>query len=340
VFIDLNNPDSMKKSISAVWMLAFGLLASAFGAETNLLVLTKTIPLPDVQGGFNHMSSDIERGLVFATATTMKTVEIVDVKSGKVLRSLPGDGAAAVLFAPEFNQLYVTRSRKVCVYDGKTFDLLTNIDLPSSVDELGYNPNAKQLYVGCMTSNHTSIAVISIPDGKLLGEIHLPGKPQGFAVEQNGSRIFANIPALKEVAVVDCRKQTLLAEWPLQNASGNYPIALDEANHRLMVGCRAPAQLCVLDAMTGKIKASVPICRDTDDLSYDPKHKCVYIACGEGFLDTVKQPDADSYQFAGHIPALPGSRNSVLARDSDEFYLAIPQSGNQSAEIRVFRSRN
>src|SRR5262249_4748793 len=150
--------------------------------------------------------------------------EIVDVKSGTLLRSLPGDGAAAALFAPEFNQLYVTRSRKVCIYDGKTFDPLTNIDLPSSVDELGYNASLKQLYVGCMTSNHTGIAVISIPDGKVKGEIKLPAKPQGFAVEQKGNRIFANMPGPKQVAVIDGEKRILIENWPLKDVSGNYPV--------------------------------------------------------------------------------------------------------------------
>lgn len=330
----------MKKNVIFLCTLMVISVARLFGDEANLLVLTKTIPLPEVRGGFNHMSSDNRRGLLFATATTMKIVEIVDVKSGKLLRSLAGDGAAAALFAPEFNQLYVTRSRKVCFYDGDNFGPLTNVDIPSSVDELGYNANLKQLYVGCMSSNHTAIAVISLPDGKLKGEIKLPGKPQGFAVEHAGNRIFANMPGLKQVAVIDGAKQVLIDTWPLKDVSGNYPMALDEANHRLMVGCRHPAQLMVLDSASGKVVATVPMCGDTDDLSYDSRHKCVDIACGEGFLDVIQQLDASRYQLGAHIPTLPGSRNSVLAGDASQFYLAVPQRRDQSAEIRVFQARN
>jgi len=257
-----------------------------------------------------------------------------------LLRSLPGDGAAAALFAPEFNQLYVTRSRKICIYDGKTFELLTNVDLPSSVDELGYNADLKQLYAGCMTSNHTGIAVISIPDGTLKGEIKIPGKPQGFAVEQKGHRIFANMPGLKQIAVLDGAKQTLIENWTLPDASGNYPVAVDETNHRLMVGCRHPAELALLDTLSGKVVATVPICSDTDDLSYDPKHKAIYVACGEGFLDVVQQLSPDHYELRQHIATLPWSRNSVLASDSSQFYLAVPQREDQQAEIRVYEQRN
>ncbi len=170
---------------------AFCFLLSAQAQEKGALTLTKTILLPDVTGGFNHMSADSEHHRLFATATTKKTVEIIDLNSGKPWRSLTGEGPAAALFAPEFNQLYVTRGHRVVIYDGSSFDLLMKIDLQSSLDELGCDPNAKQLYVGCMTSNRTAIAVIGIPGGALKGEIKLPAKPQGFVVEQKGNRIFA-----------------------------------------------------------------------------------------------------------------------------------------------------
>jgi hypothetical protein len=137
----------MKMKLS-ILVVVLALFTSAQAQEEKALAPAKTIPLPDVQGGFNHMSSDIKRGYVFATATTIKTVEIVDMKSGELLHSLSGDGAAAALFAPEFNQLYVTRNRKVCIYDGTSFVLLTNINVPSSVDELGYNPNKVSVNCG------------------------------------------------------------------------------------------------------------------------------------------------------------------------------------------------
>jgi len=306
--------------------------------ETNaLLTLEKIIPLPEIQGGFNHMSADAERHRLFVTATTRKTLEIIDLKSGKTLRSLAGEGSAAALFAPEFNQLYVTRQHHVCFYDGSNFELLTKVDVQCGLDELEYKPAARRLYVGCMTSNNTAIAVISLPDGKLMGEIKLPAKPQGFAVEQKGSRIFVNLPSLKEVTVLDSVNQKVIDAWPLIDVVGNYPMALDESNHRLFVGCRSPAQLLVLDTTTGKTVATVPISADTDDLSYDAAHKRIYIACRKGFLDVIQQLDANHYQSGGHYSTPSGSRNGSLAPGANEYYLAVPANGNREAEIRIYQ---
>jgi hypothetical protein len=329
----------MKTTSLLLSAITLCLVLSARGQEKPSLSLSKTIPLPDIKGGFNHMSADAEQHRLFATATTRKTLEIIDVKSGKPWRTLAGDGPAATLFVPEFNQLYVTRRQNVCIYDGSTFELLTSVDLQCGLDELGYNPDAKRLYVGCMTSNDTAIAILSLPDGKQVGKIKLPAKPQGFAVEQKGSRIFANLPSLKQIAVLDGEKQKLIDTWPLKDSAANYPMALDEVNHRLFVGCRQPAQMVVFNTTTGKPVASVAISCDTDDLAYDATHKRIYIACGEGFLDVIEQHDADHYQLRDRIPAKPGSRNGCFVPGANEFFLAIPQRGSQTAEIQVYQAR-
>jgi len=316
-------------------ILCFPLLASA--QQINSLTLAQTILLPNVLGGFNHMSVDARHERLFAAAPTNKTLEIIDLKSGKPWRSLEGEKPAAARYAPEFNQLYVPRGQSLYIYDGKTFDLITSINLESNLDELQYDARAKQLYVGCMTAEKTGIAVIAIPEGKLLGKIALPAKPQGIAVEQKGRRIFANMPSLKQIAVIDREKRTLLDAWPLEDAQGNTPIALDEAHYRLFVGVRQPAQLMVFDTATGKPVAKVAINSDTDDLFYDPTHKRIYVSCGEGFIDVIEQRDGNHYQLLGRISTIAGARTSTFSDPLNSFYLGVPRRGDAPAEVRVFK---
>ncbi len=323
--------------ISSILCLATGLccLALARGQEGSL-VLSQTIALPDVQGGFNHMAVDTDHQRLFAAAPTKKTLEIVDVKSGKPWRSLEGEKPAAARFAPEFNQLYVTRGQSVSIYDSKTFEVITSVDLQSNLDELQYDVQARQLYVGCMTAGKTAIAAIGIPNGKLLWQIQLPAKPQGIAVEQEGKRIFANMPSLKQVAVIDREKRTLLTTWPVTDTQGITPIALDEVHHRLFVGSRQPAQLVIFDTTTGKPVTNIVIDGDADDLFFDAAHKRIYLSCGEGFIDVIDQRDADHYQLRTRIPTAAGARTSTFSAKVGAFYLGVPRRGNQPAEIRVF----
>jgi DNA-binding beta-propeller fold protein YncE len=283
------------------------------------------------------MSADAGHLRLFAAAPTNQTVEIVDLKTGKPWRSLEGEKPAAVRYAPEFNQLYVTRGQSLHLYDGKRFDLIASIDLESNLDELQYDARARRLYVGCMTPGKTGIAVIAIPEGKLLGKILLPDKPQGIAVELEGRRIFANMPGVKQVAVMDREKRTLLNTWLLEDVQGNTPIGLDEAHHRLFVGSRHPAQLVVLDTATGKAVAKIDTNSDADDLFYDPERKRIYISCGEGFLDVIEQRDADHYKLLARVPTVAGARTSTFSGQLNGLYLGVPRRGEQPAELRIFK---
>ncbi len=333
--------EGFQMRIGSIFSFATALyfLLPANAQEVGPLVLSRTIPLPKVQGGFNHMSVDAERRRLFAAAPTNHTLEVIDVNSRRVLRSLEGESPAAARFAPEFNQLYVTRGTKVYIYDGNTFDLLTSVDLDCRLDELHYDARARRLYVGCMTPGKTAVAMIGIPEGKLLGVVKLPARPQGFVVEGDGKRIFANMPMLKRVAVIDREKQTLLETWPIKKAQANYPIALDEAHRRLFVGCRKPARLVVLDTSTGKPVAAVGICGIADDLFYDPPHKRLYVSCVEGSVDVIDQRDADHYQLRQRIPTVDEAGNSAFSEALNAFFLGVPRREDQPAEIRVFQPK-
>lgn len=329
----------MKVSVPVTLAGVICFLSTAFGQSGPPLSVLHTVTLPKVQGGFNHMSVDPGQQRLFAAAPTNGTIEIVDLKTGKALRSLDGERPAAARFAPEFNQLYASRGQSLYIYDGKTLDQVAKVNLESSLDEIQYDPRAKQLYVGVMAADKTAIAILSLPDGQRLGQIKLPGKPQGFIVEQKGKRIFANIPALKQIAVMDRESRTLLEPWSLAGTQGNYPIDLDEDNHRLFVGCRQPARMVVFDTTSGKPIANIEINGDTDDLFYDPVQRRVYVSSGDGSIDVIDQRDADHYVSRGRIPTVARARTSTLSPALNLFCLGVPKRGSQPAELRVFQGR-
>lgn len=327
----------MKRSFLFLLTLVLWILPAVLGQEASSLVLSQTVSVPGVQGGFNHISVDARRLRLFAAAPTNSTLEMIDLKAGKPWRTLAGEKPAAARYAPEFDQLYVSRGQSLYIYDGKTYDVVARIYLGSNLDELQYDARTKRLYVGCMSSDKTGIAVISVPDGKLLGKIALPDKPQGFVVEHEGNRIFANMPDLRQVSVIDAETRVLLTTWQLDPGLANVPMGLDEAHHRLLVGTRHPAQLLILDTDTGKAVARVDTSNDADDLFYDPANKRIYVSCGEGFVAVVEQRDADHYRLLARIPTVAGARTSAFSGELNSFYLGVPRREDQPAEVRVFR---
>jgi hypothetical protein len=172
-----------------------------------------------------------------------------------------------------------------------------------------------------------------------LGNVKLAGHPESFRVETSGARIFINIPQADQIAVADREKETVVETWPLKGAKSNFPMALDEASHRLFAGCRSPARILVYDsAASSRLIASIPISGDPDDLFYDAGNKLLYASCGGGSIEIVKQLDANTYKLAETIPTAPGARTSLFIPELKILCVAVPRRESQAAEIRVFKT--
>jgi hypothetical protein len=177
------------------------------------------------------------------------------------------------------------------------------------------------------------------PTGKKTGEIALDAHPESFQLEKTGMRVFVNVPDRKEIQVADLAGNKLVTKWPVTSALKNYPMALDEANHRLLIGCRTPARMLAVDTETGKQMATVEIVGDTDDLFYDAARKRVYVIGGQGFVHVFEQKSADQYDRVAHYPTAPGARTGLFVPDWGKLFVAVPRRGEQRAEVLVFEAR-
>jgi len=302
------------------------------------LRLVQTIPLDGVEGRIDHMAADTNSQRLFIAALGNNSLEVIDLRAGKRIRSISGlHEPQGVAYAPEANQIYVAcgGDGAVKVYDAKSFDLVTTLRNLEDADNVRYDDAAKRVFVGYGSG---ALAIIDATTAKQVGDIKLAGHPESFQLEQKGNRIFVNVPTAKHVAVVDREKRSVIATWPLKSAAANFPMALDEANRRLFVGCRQPAAVIVLDPDSGKEVAVVAIDGDTDDVFYEQKRNRIYISCGAGFIDVLDCNALLPYSVIGKIPTASGARTSVFVPELNRLYLAVPHRGNQSAEVRVYET--
>lgn len=320
----------------ATAFLAVCVVTPAQGQYPHALVLEQTIRLPALHGRFNHMSVDGAHQRLFVPAPADNVLEIVDVASGKLWRSLPVEKPTTALYAPESHQLYLTSSRNLSIYDAGTLDRTASIDLHSRLDEIGYDPSAHELFVGRMTDGKTGIAIVAVPQGKLLAIIVLPSLPQGFALETRGSHLFVNLPDEGAVAVIDRRKREVTATWKLEGAGDNFPMTLDEKNKRLFIATRTPAQMLALDTRTGVTIARVPCVQDADDMWYDAARSRIYISGGGSSVSVIQQQGPDRYKLLEGIRTPPDASNSALSSQKKNLYIGVPPHDGDVAEIRVY----
>jgi hypothetical protein len=119
-------------------------------------------------------------------------------------------------------------------------------------------------------------------------------------------------------------------------AFANYPMALDESNHRLFVVTRLPARLLVFDTNTGTIIQKLSAIGDCDDVFYDKTRKRIYASGGDGAISVFEQKDADHYTESARVTTVKGARTSLFSPELDRLFLAVRREGSQSAAIQVF----
>jgi DNA-binding beta-propeller fold protein YncE len=327
------------RSSELVLALALVTLALAPLEAQQPLVLTQTIELPRVEGRIDHLAFDGATQRLYVAALGNNTVEVLDVAAGKHLRSLQGlHEPQGIAVASDLKIVGVANGagEGLQLLSADDFRSGSMVRLGDDSDNVRYDASAKRLYVGF---GNGALASIDPTDGKVLGQVKLPGHPESFQLERSGSRVFVNVPTSNQIVVLDRNAMKVLAAWPVSTATSNFPMALDEANHRLFIGCRGPAKTLVFDTTTGKQIASFDIVSDTDDLFYDAAKKRLYVSGGGGFVDVVQDDGENRFSRVGHIATAAGARTSLFVADQSRLYLAVPHRGNQRAEVRVYEAK-
>jgi DNA-binding beta-propeller fold protein YncE len=319
-------------------LVLFGVLGPAAAGEPALK-LVQTIELQGKAGRLDHMVVDAKGQRLFLCNKVNNTLDIVDLKAGKLLKQVTGQsGAQGVAYAEDLDRLFVgLGTGGYCnIFDTRDYKLVKTVKFTDDSDNVRYHPKTKLVYVA---HAENALGVIDAKTYAVKTDIKLPGQAEAFQLESGRPRLYLNVPSTPEVLVIDTDKNEIAARYPLKLAAANYPMALDEANHRIFIGCRKEPKLVVMDNDTGKEVTSVGIPGDTDDVFYDVNRKRLYASCGEGFLAVIRQVDADRYELQEKIATVKDARTSYFDADTGRLYLGVPrQQGKKGPEIRVYQA--
>ncbi|HLK34177.1 MAG TPA: hypothetical protein VKT29_13870 [Terriglobales bacterium] len=311
--------------------------ASAAPAETMPLTLTGAIAMPHVQGRIDHFALGPE-GTIFISALGNNTEEVIDLAAGIVAHAIPGiPRPQGVAYVPEVKEIFVGSDEgKLYIFDAQSYAQVTTIDFGDDVDNLRYDPASKHVYVGY---GDGAIAMVDVTNNQRLPkEFKLGAHPESFQLEKSGPNIYVNLPGLKQIAAIN-RDSGSITRWSIKEES-NFPMALDEADHRLFVVTREPARLLVVDTRFGHVVSTLPCVQDSDDLYYDAPRKRIYAAGGEGYISVFQQEDPDHYRLLAKVPSRLGGRTAgywgKLGKGFDRFYLAIPARADHEAEVLIY----
>jgi hypothetical protein len=176
--------------------------------ETAPLVLVRIVPMPGVEGRFDHKAVDNKNGRVFASVYGNDSVEVLDTQRGKRIHSIQ-EGfikPQMVAYLPESNRIVVSSEGDgTCkILDADSYKLIDTVKFSDDADQLRYDPAAKRVYVAYGDGDESAIGVFDTTTNKRLdGECKVTAHPESFQLEEKGPKIFGNLASISQIAVIN-----------------------------------------------------------------------------------------------------------------------------------------
>jgi DNA-binding beta-propeller fold protein YncE len=316
-------------------------LAGAAAAPAEpALELVQTIVLKGKAGDLDHLALDAKRGRLFLANKSNNTLDVVDLATGKLVKQVPGQsGIQGLAYAADLDRIFVGLGKGgFCnIFSGTDYKPLKTVKYEDDADNVRYHPATHLTYV---VHAEKQLGVLDAQTYEKKAEINLPAEGEGFQVETSRPRLYINIPSTNQVAVIDTTKNEVVGSYAVKKAKNNVPLALDEANHRLFLGCEKEPMVVIMDSETGAEMGTAPIAGGADDLFYDAKTKRLYASCGDGAIVVLRQTDPDHCEVLEKIETPKGAKTSLLDPETGRYFLAVPrQPGKEGPEIRIYQAK-
>ena len=240
----------MKTPLLMALLAAASILPSGARAnppqEKEPLKLVQKIALPNVKGRIDHMDVDVKGKRLFVAGLEHGTLEVVDLKEGKSLRSIPGFKAPqGIAYLPSVNKVFVASNDDgvVRVFRADTFELLDTIQLDLGPNRVAYDAHTDLLYVGyggrVANKPNGEVGIIDVKTNKHVGDIDVGLRAAEILMTKSGDTLFVFDNVASKIQVIDTKKRTMTSAWQVSSQRPGDG-AFDEANHRLLIGTRMP----------------------------------------------------------------------------------------------------
>jgi len=198
-------------------------------------------------------------------------------------------GVHGIVLVPALSRGFTTNGTEnaVSVVDLKT--LATTSRIPTGVrpDAATFDVGTHEVYVFNASGSAT---VVDAPSARVVATIPLEGKPESGQADDALGKVFVNIETGAKggtIAVINSVTHAVESYWPVAPAEEPTGLALDAQTHRLFAG-GGPA-VSMIDAKTGKLVTSAPICGGTDATWFDPGTSLVFSSCTDGHISIFKE---------------------------------------------------
>jgi DNA-binding beta-propeller fold protein YncE len=275
-----------------------------------------------IGGAWDYLTVDPTTHRLYVPRTTHTMV--IDAQSGATIADIPGQtDAHGVAIVPAAGRGFISDGGgdgAIVVFDLKTHAILGSIPAMPDADGIIFDQADGRVLV---VSGRGKTLMSFKPDidprnGKMEAPIALRGEPE-FLQADTAGKVYINLMTTNEVAVVDLKTRTVVANWPVAPGGAPVGMAIDVKSGRIFIGCRGPQKLIVMSTKDGKVLSDLPIGRNVDAVKFDSDK--AFVSTGDGQLAVAGETSPGQFGILQTVPTGEGARTMVLDPSTHNIYL-------------------
>ncbi len=275
--------------------------------------------------GWDYLAVDDVNQHLFVSHGSV--VNVVDLKSDKTIATIPyTKGVHGIAIANDLNKAFISNGRdnSITIVNLKTFELIKKTTINGqNPDAILYDAFSKKVFA--FNGKSHDATVLDANTNKIVKTIPLGGKPE-FSVTNDKGLIYVNIEDKNEIKTINATTLEVVNTWSI--APGDEPsgLAMDAETNRLFSVC-GNKLMVVLNALNGKIIATLPIGDSCDGVTFDAEKKLIFSSNGVGTITVVKEVNANSFLVSETVKTQKGARTIALNKITNQLYLPTAEFG-------------
>lgn len=286
--------------------------------------LPKDTTLPS----FDLLTLDSRVGRLYVAHSSMDAMDIVDIKTNKVVGSVSGlrkIHATALTSDPNIVFSSDPADGTVGVVDVAQRKVLKYIDTGPQPDAIAYDPTNDLVVVALASTN--TVKLIDPHTYAIVATIALPGTPELMDVDPTGGRAFLAINSKDEVIIIDVKARQITTTFKGCDIQIPTGVAYDPDQQRLYVASRPGnnRELNVIDTLLDRCLGVVDIGFGTDQLAFNRHNHHVYAA--NGGSKNLSVIDAVALKPLGVVGTGPIAKSVAVDPTTDLVYALVGRAG-------------
>ena len=295
-----------------------GLAAPAVAAPAYTLSKSLALGAPD---RWDYVVVDDATARVYVAHADH--LDVIDGRTGTIVGKVEGipGGTHGTVISTVTHQGFTDdgRAGKAVVFDLKTLKVTHQIAADADADAIALDPVTGRVFI--IEGDPAAITVIDPKSDAVVATIKVGEKLEYGAADGHGA-VFVAGEEKGDVVKVDTRKNTVAAHWPTSGCLSPHGLALDPIAHRVFMGC-ANSVMMVVDSVSGRTVAKLPIGRGNDAVAFDPVRRRVFSSNGaDGTLSVYQESSPDHYTALEAIQTAVSARTMAVDSKTGRVFVA------------------